>query len=618
MVIKIGPIVPLICMSIFNWLTSVNAQNCTWQLKAKYDIHFDLDHENHRFIGSQKVILYNSSPDTLEEIFFHLYFNAFQPESEMDQRSQWLPDPDPRIGKRISKLTPDEIGSIYINKALHLDNPLTIEHLGTIVKIQLDRRCAPEDSLEIDLQYHGQVPVQIRRSGRNNREGIEYSMAQWYPKLCQYDCKGWHTEPYIAREFYGIFAEYMVSLTLDKSFCLGFTGLLLNPGADNCGRPENPNKKNQLTWQIQASNVHDFVWTADKEYQRNVHKRQNGVLIETLHQPHTEINPQWQKLPVIVDSAMNFIETHYGPYAYPKFSILQGGDGGMEYPMATLITGKRPLVSLVGVTIHELLHSWYQGMIATNEQLYAWMDEGFTSYVEAETINYLKRIHLLPGSELDNPQLDNMRNYENFIKSGMEESLVTPSDYFNTNKAYGMAAYSKGAICLDMLNYIVGDEAFNQGMLQYYWKFRFKHPTPDDFFRVMEKSSKMELDWFQHYFVHTTQQINYTIDSVFHAHGKLNIIIRNKGQFPIPIELNVKLKDHSEILCYIPLDLQRGEKQFSPIQNVVKFKPWKWTQEYYTIQLDVQTNQLFSMGLYVSNQIPDVDSFRDSFLFHTE
>jgi len=605
---------------IILWAHSKNAysQFCPWQMSARYEIDIDFNHQNHQYSGTQKVVLYNQSPDSLTEVFFHLYFNAFQPGSAMDIRSRNLPDPDPRIGNRISKLEPADIGYMRIQSIKSGKQFLPFTTQSTWLKTTLTQPCLPGDSIVLNLVFEAQVPIQIRRSGRNNKEGIDYSMAQWYPKLCQYDCDGWHPDPYIAREFYGIFSNYSVSILIDQSFCLGYTGVLQNPGNANCLKPNRNIIDNKLKWHITAENVHDFVWSADRDYVFEVYKRSNGCTLETVYQPDSNYIDEWQALPSIIDSALAFIESHYGPYPYPKFAIIQGGDGGMEYPMATLITGKRPLVSLVGVTIHELLHSWFHGMLASNEQLYAWMDEGFTSFVEIETMNYLRNKRLIPGEYNNKPHLENVRNYLAFQKTGLEEPMNTPSDYYSTNKAYGIGSYVKGAMCLYLLNHMIGHENFSKGMLLYYWHYRFKHPTPSEFFRVMEKVSGFELDWFQHHLVNTTNYINYTIDTVYTNKNKLHIELRNQGAFPMPVELRVVLTDKSEYLYYIPTDLQIGLKTFPAQKNVFYTPPWPWVQPTYNVELDLKQNKVYSISINRMWDMPDIDSFNDELIFYNE
>ena len=161
------------------------------------DIDFDVS--NHQFTGTQKLNYYNNSPDTLGEVFYHLYFNAFQPNSMMDVRSRTILDPDPRVADRISKLSEEEIGYQRVIKLRMDGKPVDYEVVGTILEVDLPEPILPGSKVVFDMAFEAQVPLQIRRSGRDNKEGIDYSMTQWYPKMCEYDYQGWHANPYVGR-----------------------------------------------------------------------------------------------------------------------------------------------------------------------------------------------------------------------------------------------------------------------------------------------------------------------------------------------------------------------------------------------------------------------------------
>ena len=197
-----------------------------WQQKVNYTIDIDFFHENHQFKGTEKLVYYNNSPDTLHKAFFHLYFNAFQPKSMMDVRSRTLPDPDRRVMDRIYKLKEDEIGFHKINQLKQNNKDVKYKIQGTILEVDLIDAIYPNDSSVFYLEFLSQVPSQIRRSGRNNKEGIDYSMAQWFPKIAEYDRQGWHAHPYIAREFYSPWGDYDVTISIDKKYVVGGTGIL--------------------------------------------------------------------------------------------------------------------------------------------------------------------------------------------------------------------------------------------------------------------------------------------------------------------------------------------------------------------------------------------------------
>ena len=185
--------------------------------------------EDFTYKGSSTVQYTNHSPDTLTRVFFHLYFNAFRPGSDMDARLQSISDPDNRMvtenkESRISVLSEDEMG--YLRVAQITQNqgaPLKTSHEETILVVDLQTPLLPQSSTTLNLDFEGQVPLQIRRSGRNSEEGVALSMSQWYPKMVEYDHEGWHDYPYIAREFHGVWGDFDVKLTLDKSYTVAAT-----------------------------------------------------------------------------------------------------------------------------------------------------------------------------------------------------------------------------------------------------------------------------------------------------------------------------------------------------------------------------------------------------------
>ncbi|MEP0712374.1 MAG: M1 family metallopeptidase, partial [Algoriphagus sp.] len=361
-------------------------------------------------------------------------------------------------------------------------------------------------TVKFDMSFTGQVPVQIRRSGRDSAEGVRYSMAQWYPKMSEYDEQGWHANPYIGREFYGIWGDFDIKITIDKTYVLGGTGYVQNPnevghGYEDAGAKVTPPKGDKLTWHFNAPKVTDFMWAADPKYRHDKLVMDNGVTVHHLYIPTPDVTENWVKLMDYTPKAIEYMSEHFGEYPYKQYSVIQGGDGGMEYPMSTLVTGGRNLSSLVGVMAHELGHSWYQGVIATNEALYPWMDEGFASYAAALTMAEIFKPN-------DNPLRGSYAGYFRLAKSGKEEPMSTHSDHYDTNGSYSAAAYSKGAVFLAQMGYIIGEEARDKGILSYWNTWGFKHPNANDFIRIMEKESGLELDWYKVYFVYTTKTID--------------------------------------------------------------------------------------------------------------
>lgn len=595
----------IICFIAFT-TSSYSQDKCYWQQKAYYDMDIDFDVKKHQFEGKQTIKYVNNSPDTLTHLFYYLFYNAFQPNSMMDVRSRTISDPDPRVGNRIFNLSKEEIGYQKVKslKVRGKKNKFIME--GTILEVTLDKPIMPGEVVMLEMEFESQVPLQVRRTGRNNKEGIDYSMAQWFPKLCEYDKLGWHAHPYIGREFHGIWGDYDVKIEIDSKYVLGATGELVNIDEIGYGysKVEPTKRPKKHTWHFNAKNVIDFMWAADPDYRQIVHQAHDGTVMRFFFQPGEKTTENWEALPAIMDEALKFINTNFGKYPYPVYNFIQGGDGGMEYPMGTLITGERPLISLVGVSVHEWMHSWYQMMLATNEAMYPWMDEGFTSYASTEVMNHLRKKGLIPGDAIDNPHLRSVVGFANFTQSGLEEPLSTHSDHYNTNTAYGTASYTKGQLTLVQLSYILGDKVMRQGLLRYFNDWKFKHPTPEDFFRIMEKTSQTELDWFKDYWVNTTKTIDYGLDTLIGD----KLTIKKIGDFPMPLDIVVTTTKGEKQMYYIPLSLMRNDK--SPEEKMDEYKiakDWDWTNSTYTLQLKTKAKNILSIEIDPSGRMLDVN-----------
>jgi hypothetical protein len=605
------------------------AQPDRWQQRVKYTMDINMDVPANRFSGKQKLEYINNSPDTLYKVFYHLYWNAFQPNSMMDVRSRELGetilykdrngnpkrDWDARVTDRIQKLDSTQIGYQKI-LSLKQDNvPQTYNVIGTILEVPLKKPILPHTTSVFEMEFESQVPVQIRRSGRNNSEGVDYSMAQWYPKMCEYDYEGWHPTPYIAREFYGVWGDYDVKISIDKKYVVAATGYLQNPnqigyGYEMTGTRVVRPKGEKLNWHFIAPNVHDFVWAADPDY-KHITQEVDGFRAHFFYIENDITKTTWPEFAKMVPRMYAYIKAHYGPYPYKSYSFIQGGDGGMEYPMATLIMGNGKLNGLYGLAAHEWMHSWYQGMLGTNESLYPWMDEGFTSFAE-NNIMY----HTLDSSKGPFVQASAYAGYFNLAGSGYEEPLSTHSDHYNSNFGYSTSAYSKGAVFLEQLGYIIGTENRDKGLLRYYRDWRFKHPNPNDFVRVMEMQSGLQLDWYKQYFVYTTKHIDYGIDSVYEKDGKAVIRLQRIDNFPMPIDLLVTTKDGKKVMHYIPMSLMFGAKpnEDNSIPRVVH-DYWPWTNRQYEVITDIPVGDIKSVEIDPSQRMADMSRANNKVVF---
>ena len=592
---------------------AATAQNTAyWQQEANYTMDVTMDVNTFQYQGTQQISYTNNSPDALNQVFYHLYFNAFQPGSEMDARLSNIADPDGRMMEdkksRISPLSPDEIGFLDVKNLLQNGKPVNFTIDGTVLQAILSEPIAPGETVVFSLEFNGQVPLQIRRSGRNSSEGVALSMSQWYPKMAEYDFEGWHADPYIAREFHGVWGDYDVTITLDKNYTIGGTGYLQNPqeighGYEAPGTKVKKQKGNTLSWHFKAPMVHDFMWAADPEYTHDVLEMENGPSLHFLYKNKPELVENWKALQPITAKAMAFFSKNVGPYPYEQYSVIQGGDGGMEYAMSTLITGERKLNSLIGVMAHEMAHSWFQHILATNEAKHSWMDEGFTSFISSL---FMQEISENPA---ENPFAGSYRGYQYLIKSGKEQPQTTHSDRYEFNSAYSIAAYSKGSIFLSQLGYIIGQDKLMETLKKYYTDFKFKHPTPNDFKRTAEKVSGLQLDWYLMDWTQTTNTIDYAIQEVVAADlENTTVVLERKGLMPMPLDILVVYQDGSQETFYVPLRMMRGGKEnpYPSIERTV-LPNWAWAYPSYEFTISRPYQSIKAIQIDPSGLMADAD-----------
>src|SRR5581483_11184487 len=608
----------LSALSFFAFQQSARAY---WQQHVTYDIRVTLIDSIHTLDGTLSVVYANHSPDTLREVYFHLYSNAFQPGSMMDERA--LAIHSAPVYDRIHKLPKSEWGKYWIHVIACDGTASRFEITGTIMRVTLPNALAPGDSVTIAFPFREQIPRQIRRSGWMSAEHVQYSMAQWYPKIAEYDADGWQTQEYVSREFYGVWGDFRVEITLPSRFTVGATRECLNPkevghgydqiaaGATDGIALPNAGTPGLTTWKFHASPVHDFAWVADDDYIHewmtwNDSASTSGAPV-TIHAFYKHwAQPYWEKNALAYSLfSLSTYSHHFGPYAYRNFSCTMAGDGGMEYPQLIMITGYRPNpLSLAGVIAHEVGHQWFYGMLGSNETREAFMDEGFTTYVTTMCMNALFGDRQeYPGQEHSwlvwfipkfSNKRDNYRGYQEIASQGYEEPLDIPHDWFREDATAGQV-YGKTAAILNMLEYTLGDSTFAAGMKEYYNEWHFKHPHLTDFKRVMEKVSHTSLDWFFDEWFKTTRTVDYEAVSVSSIETAADtpdrwwnqITLRNNGLAVMPIDLLLHYEDGTTEAATIPLAVNKNGayRKSPPIidtrginVNPYRYLPeWDWT-----------------------------------------
>ncbi|MEI8134038.1 MAG: M1 family metallopeptidase [bacterium] len=580
-----------------------------WQQHVSYTISGTLIDSIHSFDGKLAVVYTNNSPDTLHEVWFHLYYNAFQPGSMMYERSKVQNDRG--IGDKIDHYKRSDWGEQRISgvsdeSATHgieqSQMKLQYEISGTIMKVILSHPLKPHDSTEISMVFFVQIPPLTRRGGWMNADGIKYSMSQWYPKICEYDREGWHHQEYVSREFYGVWGDFDVTMNVPAKFCVGATGQCQYPesvgwGYDQIAKgikkgkvyPKDMQQDGMLKWQFKASNVHDFAWVAH-DYIHEWDTWSDTVTVHCLYKPSEE--KYWAEAMPNTIAMLNHHSKKVGWYQYRNFTNTHGGDGGMEYPQ--LIMDGSPGLGLI---MHEGGHQWFYGMIGNNETRYAFLDEGFTEFIEMTGMDatYGRYNELSPYRDsswltrMFIPDYDSRRNYYksylDIASAGYEEPLTIPHDWFRENANAGQV-YFKTLAGLAQLEYVLGDSVFWLGMKEYFRRWHFHHPNLNDFKRAMQDVSGADLDYYFDEWFGSTRTIDYAacgLNSDKQADGtyKTTVELKNKSLGVLPVDLTLHYNDGSTGIATVPLAVNQNLGYKKPEAGRLFFPSWDWVRTSY-------------------------------------
>ena len=579
------------------------SQKNYWQQHVDYKMVIDVDVEKHTYIGTQRLVFTNNSPDNLDRVFYHLYFNAFKPGTDLEQNSRYSTDDSRTMSNNILMLDEKDWGDVQI-KSLKQDGvnvKFKIEE--TILEVELDKPLGSGASTVLEMEFFVQTPAMIRRSGKNSEDNVAFSMSQWYPKLCQYDDEGWHANPYIGREFYGIWGDFDVTINIDKNYTVAGSGYLQNP--ELVGHGYAPLKKgvkhgDKISWHFIAPNVHDFSWAADPNFTHDYIDIDGGPRMHFFYKADSKYVDLWKEFQPNSAEFLKFFSNTIGKYPYKQYSVIMAGDGGMEYAMCTFIdgVGHPTLRSLYSVTSHEIAHTWFQFLMATNESKHSWMDEGFTSYIDDVALNVV----LKEGKSLPNAKA--YSDYFRWVATGLEEPMTTHADRFKYNTGYGMSAYDKGSIFLSQLQYVIGKDNFDKTLKKYFDDWAFKHPKPNDFIRSAENVSGLELDWYLLDWAQSTMTIDYSVNSLYGVDNKTKVVLKRIGQMGMPIDLRVELIS-GEILDFnIPMTKMRGHK---PTEKSTLLKSWSWAKPYYELWIDVDSKNISKIIIDPKNEMADIN-----------
>ena len=578
----------LFCFFVF---ASVSAQNSYWQQEVDYNMVIDVNVEDHTYSGTQKLVYTNNSSDTLNKVFYHLYFNAFKPGTDLEQNSRYSADDSREMSEKLLSMPKEDWGDVRVFLLTQNGKPVDYSIVETIMEVRLNSPIGPGQSSVFEMGFFVQTPAMVRRSGKNSEDGVAFSMSQWYPKLCQYDDEGWHANPYIGREFYGVWGDFDVTINIDKDYTVAGSGYLQSPeliGHGYAPLKDGVEHGDKISWRFIAPNVHDFSWAADPLFVHDFMDIKNGPRMHFFYKKDSEYIGLWREFQENSANFLTFFSKTVGKYPYDQYSIIMAGDGGMEYAMCTFIdgVGHPTIESLYSVTSHEIAHTWFQFLMATNESKHAWMDEGFTSYIDDVALNVVLK------KEKDLPNEKAYQDYVEWVSKGLEEPLTTHADRFKFNQGYGASSYDKGSIFLSQLGYVIGRENLYKTLRRYFKEWAFKHPRPYDFIRCAEKVSGLELDWYLMDWAQTTKQIDYQVNSIIGDGSNTKIILKREKQMPMPIDVEVRLKNGLSRFYNIPLTMMRGNK---PLDGALLLESWSWAQPYYEFEVGLPKEDILEV-----------------------
>ena len=526
-----------------------------WQQSVDYRIDASLDVATAVLHGRETITLHNTSPDTLKTIVLRLFQNYFRPEVD---RNDYVTD---ITGGML-------IEHLAINGTVVDTTDSAWQEHGTIALVRPPAPIAPGADATVEVAWHFTVPnvPEGQRGERMGRWDHElYQVAQWYPQIAMYDdLRGWDADPYLGTgEFYNQFGRFDVRITLPAGWLVGATGTLANPAevvpqtvrsrldlamkADTTVHVVTPAELkagkatvagDSLTWHFTADTVNDFAFATSRNFVWDAtHANAPApVLVQEFYYPD---HIQYHRTAQMAKFALEHHAKYVMPYAFPQASQTDGPEGGMEYPMI-IFSGAN-----FGVTTHELGHEWFPMMVGSNETWYGWQDEGFNEFIDdAAAEDY--------GHKTTNWDSEG-QYYRQVAGSELEPAMMWPSDW--AGPLYTLQAYVKAPLALHALGGVVGDSAAHAAFSGYARAWRFRHPTPWDFFFFTQHQLGRDLGWFWNAWWFTTQTFDQGIESVTRQGNQVAIRITDHGEMAMPIILKLEFADGGSTIVRRPVSV---------------------------------------------------------------
>ncbi|MFO8086856.1 MAG: M1 family metallopeptidase [Bacteroidales bacterium] len=622
---------------------AVMAQEPTpyWQQKTDYTIDATLDINTDIISGKQKLIYYNQSPHTLDKLYFHLYQNAFQPGSYMDNRQKNYKNAI-HFGEYENQKKGMTVSNVQVN-----GQAVAIESDNTILKIELDKPLLPGQHLTISMDFktYFDITAGWRRMRVFKAYGFKhYNGGHWYPRIAVFDRKfGWTADQHMVHEFYGDFGSYDVTLNFPEHYIVDATGILQNkkeamPKALRekldlsnfkdkplYSKPSEviPPGKEQKTWHFKANNVHDFAFVASPLFRIGEVSWQGVTCRALAMEPHAA---KWQDAAQLTADIIEIFSTDFGMYAYPKM-IVADVRSGMEYPMLTMNNGLSP--DYAYIFSHEIGHNWFFGAVGSNETYRAVLDEGFTQFLTAHALQKLQEFRPITS----NPKRKFPQNkinqhdllYKTVFRSYYQDAfyhkgtrLNQHSDKFNSSEPYGRIyrqTYYKGASMLYNLKYVLGDSLFEAAVAHYYKTWQFRHPYLEDMRNTIINFTKVDLNWFFDQWLNSTKTIDYAVKKVRQSKdGHAQITLERKGRMEMPLDVLVVFTNGDSSYFHIP---NRNYVKSTNARVLEKWFGWDQIHPTYTFDIPAKT-RIKNIEIDPHHQISDMNRANNSWKTHID
>lgn len=588
-----------------------------WQQDVYYQIKANVDETTDIIDGKEQLTYWNNSPDELTFVYFHLYQNAFQPGSYLDNL-QNANNVKAKYGKYEKEKKGTEISSIIVN-----GKPCKTILDNTIIKVILNEPLKVGSSIDFSIDFKTYFDFGSTRRRMKSFASFgnkHYDGVHWYPRISVYDSKfGWDTQQHLGKEFYGDFGAFDVELTFADNFVVEATGNLLNKSevlpeelrtkldivnfkdkkwnsAPSIITPYDKTKRK--TWIYHAENVHDFAFTADPTYRIDEVVWNKISIVALVQEPHAS---RWLNAASYTSKIIKTYSKDFGMYAYPKMVVADARDG-MEYPMLTLDGGEEP--GYRGLFAHEVGHNWFFGMVGNNETYRAMLDEGFTQFLTAwaqqsidgdtAVVAEAKSKYVQKFSR-DELVIDKtvFNAYTNDAARGTATPINVHSDDFGGALGHGGGyrnVYYKTASMLYNLQYVLGDSLFSESMKHYFNQWKMCHPYVEDFRNSIIQFTKVDLNWFFDQWIETSKTIDYKIashkKSLKDGENAYKITFERNGEMQMPIDFDVISKTDATYHFHIP-NTWFQKKLDSTVVQLPKWTGWGLLNKKYTAIVNI-------------------------------